>query len=64
MTIKEQIIDVLGNSGPKKLTDLVRILEEYDPDNRKGPIHPVKEMVLRMLLNNEIELTNDCYLKI
>lgn len=63
MTVREQILDVLNNSGPKTLTALVRILEEYDENNAKGNVHPVKSTVLRMLCNDELELTADCYLK-
>lgn len=64
MTIEEQILDVLGNSGPKKITDLVRILEEFDIRNSQGIVHPVKLKVLMMLNAGDIELTLDRYLKI
>ena len=64
MTIREQILDVLGNCGPKKLTDLVRILEEFDPKNAVGTVHPIKSQVLTMLNSGDLELTLDRYLKI
>jgi len=62
MTIKEQIVDVLG-SGPKKLIDLVKILEEFgEYERRWGSVNPVKLEILRMLNSGELELSADRYL--
>lgn len=59
MTLREQIIDVLGNSGPKPCPNLVRILEDFDPKNRPNL---VRLKVLQMLNAGEIALTPDQHL--
>lgn len=64
MNIREQVLDVLANTGPQTMTNLVRILEEFDCTNAmsRGGVHPVKSTILEMLNAQELILTPDRYL--
>ena len=64
MTIEEQILDVLENRGPKRSTDLIRILEDFDIRNAIGEIHPVKIAILKMLSSGKLRLSADRFLSI
>jgi hypothetical protein len=66
MTIRDQIFDVLNNSGPKTVRALVSILEDYDPKNKPGRdgIHPVKMEVLRLINAGKLKWDGGYFLKV
>lgn len=66
MKLRDQILDVLNNSGPKKLIDLIRILEEFDPKNARSDhgVKPIQAMVLQMLNRRELAVGPDYYLRV